>query len=96
MTVSIWLFGIAALAGVFSACVYFWGLWLTVSRLKTTASPYLLGITSLVVRLLFFSVCLIVFLSIDWRALFLYLAIFLAVRSIALMLVHRSLHQGGN
>lgn len=60
-----WLTGFGV--GSVAAFLYFWGLWITVSRLRDALNPLGLYATSLVLRLTILGIALSVVLNGDWR-----------------------------
>lgn len=60
-----WLIGMGV--GSIASFVYFWGLWITVHRLKAAVNPLGMYATSLVLRLGLLGVAFAFVLNGDWR-----------------------------
>lgn len=60
-----WLTGLGM--GSLASLLYFWGLWITVHRLKDALNPLGMYTTSLVLRLTILGIALAFVLNGDWR-----------------------------
>ena len=89
-----WLTGFCL--GTMASLLYFWGLWITVHRLRDALNPLGLYATSLVLRLAILGIVLSFALSGGWQQLFAAAIAFAIVRFVVVYVLCKTTFQPGS